>query len=145
MAAAVAGVLLLEPLRSFAATTADCTPTPTPTVPESPLGPALLIAAGLGALGLVAYRRRRRGPITTIVSTLAVVVLCASLLGTVLASAATSPCPDGGQPSGQNVGGTGSSTPLTGADIPWITGGVLVASGAVFIAISPKRRRSRSG
>jgi hypothetical protein len=155
--AAVAGIagaamlLLSGPVRGFAATTTDCNP---PVVPESPMGPALLIVAALGALGLVAYRRRRRGLTATLVSTMAVVMLCASLLGTVLASAATTSCPGGGSTSsgGQGVLGTttstsnsnSASTPLTGADIPWITGGVLVLSGAVFIAVSPSRRH-RSG
>jgi hypothetical protein len=148
---AAAAMLLFEPVRSFAATTTDCNP---PVVPESPMGPALLIVAALGALALVAYRRRRRGVTATLVSTMAVVMLCASLLGTVLASAATTSCPGGGStsPGGQGVLGTttstsnsnSASTPLTGADIPWITGGVLVLSGAVFIAVSP-RRRHRSG
>ncbi len=133
-----------HPVRSLATTANDC---PATIVPESPAGPALLVVAALGALGFLAYRRRRGRLAATVVSTLSIVVLASALLTTVLASAATSSCPGSGtNPAGhnlggQNVGGTSQTTPLTGADIPWITAGVLIVSGTVATAVSRSRRR----
>ncbi len=148
--------MLVHPVRSLAATANHC---PASIVPESPAGPALLIVAALGALGFLAYRRRSGGLAATVVSTLTIVVLAGALLTTVLASAATRSCPGegtnppgqslggqnlGGQNvEGQNVGGVDQTTPLTGADIPWITAGVLIVSGTVATAVSRSRRRSK--
>ena len=149
-----AGLVLFEPVRSMAATTTDCNPVAI--VPESPMGPALLIVAALTALGVVAHRRRRAGVVAVVISTLAVVVVCGALIGSVIAAAATSSCPGGGtsSPPGQviagatshagQVSGIASSVPLTGADIPWITGTVLVLGGAAVVAILPRRRRRKS-
>ncbi len=133
--------LALLPVRTLAATAAACAD---PAVlPESPAGPALLLIAAAGVLGVVAHRRRRRGGLTgTIVSTLTVVVLAGALLSTVLAGAATTSSCGDDPPSPGGVLAAQSSTPFTGADIPWITAGVLVVSGIGVTALARRRRRS---
>ncbi len=137
---AAATALLFEPARSLAATTTDC---PNPVVPESPAGPAVLIVAALGALALVAWRRRRSGLAATVVSSLAIVILWGALVGTMLVGAATATC-SGGTTSG-GVLPAQTTIPFTGADIPWITAGVLILAGTVVTSVSRRRRRSRQG
>jgi MYXO-CTERM domain-containing protein len=132
---------LLEPVRSLAASTTACSNAPV--LPESPAGPALLVVAALGAIGFVAYRRRRRGLAATALSTLTIVLLTGALLTTVLAAAATSAC--SGDPSGAGeVLAAQAGTPFTGADIPWITAGALVLLGGAMTAVARRRRRSAS-
>ncbi|MBJ7595847.1 MAG: hypothetical protein JF886_13515 [Candidatus Dormibacteraeota bacterium] len=138
-AGAVVIALVAHPLRSLAATANDC---PGTIVPESPAGPVLLVVAALGALGFLAYWRRRGGLSATVVSTLTIAVLAGALLSTVVASAATSSCSGGGtDPAGQNVSGISQTTPFTGADIPWLTAAVLIVSGTVVSAVTRSRRR----
>lgn len=95
--------------------------------------------AAIGALGFLAYRRRG-GLAGTIISTLTIALLVGAVVSTVLATAATASCASD-PPSPGGVLAAQSSTPFTGADIPWIIAGVLVVSGAAVIAFSPKRPR----
>lgn len=132
-------VLLAEPVRSLAATTAGCSNAPV--LPESPAGPALLIATALGVIGFLAYRRHRRGLAAPIVSTLTIVLLTGALLTTVLAAAATSTCAGDGSSAG-GVLAAQTDTPFTGADIPWIIAAFLVLAGSVVTALARRRRRS---
>lgn len=128
---------LAAPLRAFAASADPCIPPAS--VPEAPIPVVmLLLGAAAAAAGLV-YLRHRRGLVAAAVSTLGVVVLCGALLGGILAAASSCPPSQSG-----GVQGIATGSPLTGADIPWITGGVLIAVGSLLALVAVARRRGRS-
>jgi hypothetical protein len=97
----------------------------------------LLVVVGAAVLGLLTLIRRRRGAPPAALTTLVVVVIAGAVLGLTVAGAATDPC-GGGAPGG--VLGTSTGTPLTGAAIPWITGGVLIVLGVLTGGIALCRR-----
>ncbi len=128
------------PLHVLAAST-SCD-APVPTVPEVPGGPLLIVAAGLAVMGGLVVVRRRGGVPPAAVSTLLVVLLAGAVLGMVVAAAATNCSPS--NPGGVLGVSSGTTTPLTGADIPWITGAVLVSLGIITMLVALPRRRARA-
>ncbi len=140
LVAPITVVLLAEPVRSLAATTAGCSSTPV--LPESPAGPVLLIASALAAIGFLAYRRHHRGLAAPIVSILTIVLVTGALL--------THRPRRGGDEHvrrrRQSAGGVlaaQTDTPFTGADIPWIIAAFLVLAGTVVTAVARRRRRQQ--
>lgn len=125
---------------------------PTPVLPEAPVTPVLLVGAGMVAAVGLSWLRRHRGVSSVIVSALAVVVLAGVLFGSVAAGADSAVCSCATPTPGPGPGGVqaitttnpGSSTPSTGAELPWVDALVLIGGGTLITLIAIPRRRRRA-
>ena len=131
-------------LTPVAASAATCV-CPTPNLPESPATPLLLVAGGVVAAVFLAFLRRRGSLPALLVSVLAVVVLAGVFAGSIAAGASTATCScapgGGGSPGG--VQALSTTTPSTGAELPWVDALILIGGGGVITLISfPRWRRS---
>ena len=134
--------VVLTPVLASAATCV-C---PTPNLPESPATPLLLVAGGVMAATFRAFLRRRGSLPALLVSVLAIVVIAGVFAGSVAAGASTATCScgpaGGGAPGG--VQALSTSTPGTGAELPWVDALILIVGGGIITLISfPRWRRPR--